>query len=355
MQIGLPLILVGGYLQLTQLLFNAEHVINVTTPIVAVVLAWLGSSLLLAITEGKDKRKVRNMLSQYVSPAVLSQVVNHFEDHLHAEVGSKERLTMLFSDIRGFTSLSENLSAEKVVEALNYYFSQMNDTIFSHQGTIDKFIGDAIMAFWGAPIRIDNHADLAVQSALEMIERMPAINQWCAQQNLPPLKIGIGLHTGDVVLGNIGSDKKLDYTIIGDNVNLASRMEGLTKSYGSPILISETTFDSLQQSIPCRVVDLVKVKGKKVPIRILQPVTDAILAETVEQKAPAHGLTIAQIVQQTNQAFDHYRQQQWQQAIALYEGLPADALRELFLQRCRQYAQSPPPPDWDGAYTMTSK
>jgi adenylate cyclase len=344
----LPLLLAVGYSGWSIWEFGNGRIYEMSAPLLAIALSWLGSSSYLVFTEGKDKRRVRNMLSQYVSPAVLSTVVDKYENQIQAEVGKREDLTILFSDIRGFTATSENTEAEKVVEMLNTYFSAMTDVIFRHEGTLDKFIGDAIMAFWGAPILHADHADRGVTAAIEMQRALVGVNEELAGMGLPSVAIGIGLNSGDVILGNIGSERKLDYTIIGDNVNLASRLEGLTKHYGVPLIISENTHAQLRQEIPCAVVDMVRVKGKQVPIALYSPLAlpgdegDAIK-------------TARRVAELSHKAFDHYRAQRWDDAIALYEQLPFKRLKKIFITRCREYSQHPPEEGWDGAYTMRTK
>ena len=234
----------------------------------------------------------------YVSLAVLGTVVDHYHDHLDAEVGSEEDLSILFSDIRGFTSISEAVSANRVVEMLNHYFSAMTAVIFGQRSTIDKFIGDAIMAFWGAPIREAQHADLALTAAIEMCRRLEEVNRWLAENGYPPTQIGIGINSGKVILGNIGSVQKLDYTVIGDNVNLSSRLERLTKQYGVAIIISEQTYEKLHSPPPCYLLDRVRVKGKQAPIRIYTPIFD----QSFDEAQP--------LAQLSHDTFDAYRQQQ---------------------------------------------
>lgn len=343
LKVTLPLLCLAAYVSITFLAFRENLVLSMAPPLLAMSLGVVFSTIYLLFTEGRDKRRVRNMLGQYVSPAVLSMALEAYEDHLDAEVGSEEELSILFSDIRGFTSLSETMPPNKVVEMLNHYFSAMTETIFAQRGTIDKFIGDAIMAFWGAPVREAQHAELALGAAMEMHRRLKDVNLWLQAHDYPALQIGIGIHSGPVILGNIGSVQKLDYTVIGDNVNLASRLEGLTKQYGVTILISEATYNQLQEPPPCYTLDLVRVKGKQVPIRIYAPILEA------------DGASARQQAQLCRRAFDAYLAQQWQTAIELYRQLPEGVLGETFIQRCRSYQQQPPPPDWDGVFTMTSK
>lgn len=326
--------------------FEQHVVYEMAAPLCALTLSWLLGIGYLGVTEGRDKRRVRRMLSQYVSPAVLAEVVDRYQDHVQAEVGRKEDVTILFADIRGFTTLSERLPAEQVVDLLNCYFSEMTEIIFAHGGTLDKFIGDAIMAFWGAPVRVGNHAEAAVTAALQMLRRLDAVNHRLQARGYPAITIGIGLNSGAVVLGNIGSEKKLDYTVIGDHVNLASRLEGLTAQYGCPLLVSEFTRSRLGERLPCAVVDLVRVKGKQQPVALYQPLA---LADD-EAAAAAHALAA-----RTTAAFEHYRARRWDAALTAYQALPPSALRELFVERCRRCLAEPPPADWDGVYLHTRK
>jgi len=329
--------------------FGQNIVIDLVAPLSSLSTAWILSIVAMVLMEGREKRKFKRMMGQYLSPAVLSTLVDNQEDFAKAEVGSTENITILFSDIRSFTNISEKLSAEKVVEMLNYYFSSMTDSIFAHEGTIDKFIGDAIMAFWGAPVISTNHPDQATLSALDMIERLKEVNQWITDKGLDPIGIGIGIHTGDAILGNIGSESKLDYTIIGDNVNLASRIEGLTKQYGAQILLTEDTFDRLSIEIPCLIADVVRVKGKKLPIKVLLPLClpDKVDENTLQQAK--------QRVIKSDEAFQHYLNQEWDAAINILKTLPNELVHTNIIDRCESYKNNPPDKDWDGVYTMTTK
>ena len=343
LKVSAPVVLAALYVWLCFFTFRYNYVMAMAPVLVAISLSAIGCSGYLLFSEGRDKRRVRAMLAQYVSPAVLNTVVDHYQDHMEAEVGSEEEISILFSDIRGFTALSEAVSATKVVEMLNHYFSAMTAVIFDKRGTVDKFIGDAIMAFWGAPIREARHADLALEAAIEMCRRLEDVNRWLQENGYPTIKIGIGINSGKVILGNIGSVQKLDYTVIGDNVNLASRLEGATKQYGVAIVISEQTHERLQAAPPCYLLDLVRVKGKHVPIRIYSPIIDHEVEEA------------QRLAQLSHDGFDAYLHQQWDIAIELYSQLPEMELRSLFIERCRHYQQQPPVAEWDGVFTMTSK
>jgi adenylate cyclase len=347
-QVAIPLLLLAIYSAFVYWQFGEWQVWPLIPIYAASMTAWLSGFAYLAFTEGKDKRKVRGMLSQYVSPAVLETVMDNYGDHISAEIGKRENLSILFSDIRGFTTLSEELRAEQVVDLLNNYFDVMTEIIFRHEGTLDKFIGDAIMAFWGAPIRVSDHADRAVVTAIEMIRALDGVNQRLREKGYPAIAIGVGIGSGEVILGNIGSSRKLDYTVIGDNVNLSSRLEGLTKPYHSTIIISEATHQALSLNIPCAPVDLVRVKGKHLPIQILTPL--ALPSDPAAEFAEAE-----RIATTASAAFAAYLARDWDRAIALYRQCPADGFAAIFLERCDTYRHNPPPENWDGVYTLTSK
>lgn len=347
-QLTVPLLIAGLYAGWSYWQFALNRVYPLVAPEAAVLVGLLAAFTYLAFTEGRDRRRVRTMLSQYVSPAMLAEVLDRYQEQLQAEVGMRVHVSILFSDVRSFTSISERLSAEQVVDLLNTHFSVMSEIIFEHQGTLDKYIGDAIMAFWGAPIPVANHAARAVAAALRMQRQLVLVNRRLTEKGYPAINIGIGVNTGDVVLGNIGSVRKLDYTVIGDNVNLASRLEGLTGKYGCPVIISETTFQELSADIPCAPVDLVRVKGRQKPVRIYWPL--ALSDDDAETVAQARILA-----QSLSDAFEYYLHHDWEQARGLYEALRDVPLAEVFKSRCIEYIRQPPPADWDGVFTLTSK
>ncbi|MDH5736237.1 MAG: adenylate/guanylate cyclase domain-containing protein, partial [Gammaproteobacteria bacterium] len=347
-QAAVPLGIAAVYSVLSYYFYSFSYVLNMMAPITAVFFAWISTITYLVFTEGKDKQRVKNMFSQYVSPAVLTQVAENFEDQLQAGVGKRENLSILFSDIRSFTNMSENLQAEQVVDLLNIYFSVMCDVVFKYNGTMDKFIGDAIMAFWGAPIRTEEHAMQSVSTAIEMMRNLVFVNEKLLEKGYPEVDIGIGINTAEVVLGNIGSERKLDYTVIGDGVNLASRLEGLTKQYGCPVIISEYTYNEIKDVIPCAMVDRVRVKGKQVPIGIYWPMALPEDEKMVKDKA-------IEFCRLTALGFDNYVNQKWENALKYYGELPDCKLKSLYIVRCQDYQLNPPSETWDGVYTLTTK
>jgi adenylate cyclase len=218
------------------------------------------------LTEEKEKKVIQGMFSNYVSKSIVDELIKHPEK---LELGGEERnITVLFSDIRGFTTLSEKLTSQELVAHLNEYLSAMTDIIFKYEGTLDKYVGDEIMAFWNAPLEQENHAELACLAALEMMSKLHNLNEnWPEDRNL---NIGIGMNTGLMTVGNMGSKSRMDYTLMGDNVNLGARLEGTNKIYGTNIIISELTYVEIKDQFICRELDNIRVKGKQKPVMIYE-------------------------------------------------------------------------------------
>ncbi len=219
---------------------------------------------LLVIEDITSEKRMKSTLTQYVSKEVAEQILN---DEVSLQ-GKRQKATVLFSDIRNFTTLSEQSQPEEVVELLNEYFDIMIDVIFKYEGTLDKFIGDAIMAIFGAPIIHEDDPRRALQTAIEMIQNLKLFNDRRKNRGLSTIDIGIGINSGDVLAGNIGSEKRMEYTVIGDTVNLASRLEGLTKQFPHKILISESVYDEVKDQFDLEYLDVVNVKGKSIPVKI---------------------------------------------------------------------------------------
>jgi adenylate cyclase len=246
---------------------------NTLVETVPFVFATLMTSFLsfgyLTFTESLEKRRVSQLFTQYVNKDVLNEVLHNYKDYLKSSQGQKVEISILFSDIRGFTTISETTPPEKIVQMLNIHFSHMAAIILRNNGTIDKYIGDAIMAFWGAPLKNEKHAEDAVQAGIEMIQELEAVNRELRANGLEmEIKIGIGINTGEATIGEIGSEQKKNYTIVGDAVNLASRLESITKEYKTPLIYSEYTHNKIKDNIPGRVLGNVKVKGREQPVDI---------------------------------------------------------------------------------------
>lgn len=308
--------------------FSHNQLIDFIPPFAAIVLSSGGSFAYLLLTEGREKAKVRRMFSQYVSPEVLAMMADSSTDIARLGAGTKEDISVLFSDIRSFTTFSDKTPPEQVVAMLNTHFNYMTDAIFRTRGTIDKFIGDAIMAYWGAPVKLPDHALRAVTAAIDMTKLLVTVNEELARKGIIlDLKIGIGINSGEAIMGNIGSEKKLNFTVIGDTVNLASRLEALNKNYGAPIIISEFTHRKLEGKVLCRILDRVKVRGKAEPVLIYE----AMVYEGNEERAAAEEQAAV-----TDRAFALYEKGDYISALKLYNGVRNATLRELFTSRCKE-------------------
>jgi adenylate cyclase len=237
-------------------------------PGLAVTISYFGIMGYRFATEETEKRWIRKTFSSYLNPDIIKEITASPGRLVLG--GEKRFMTVLFSDIRGFTSIAERLAAEDTVSMLNEYFSAMTEVVFKYHGTLDKFIGDGLMAFWGAPVPQHNHAERAVMCALEMGKRLEHLQQEWKKQNKPIVNVGIGIHTGEMIVGNMGSSKKMDYTAIGDNVNLASRLEGLTRRYNTRIIVSETTFQLVKNKVEAHSFGEVKLRGRKVPVVVYE-------------------------------------------------------------------------------------
>ena len=320
--------------------------VNLLFPLLALVVAQSGITLFKYLTEEREKRLIRRAFQYYLHPTVVDQVSQN--PQLLKLGGESRELTVLFSDIRNFSTIAEGLSPEALVRVLNDYLTIMTQVVFRHHGLLDKYIGDGIMAVYGAPLDDSDHACRACRSALEMMEELKALQSRWASQGLPFLNIGIGINTAIMVVGNMGSELRFDYTVMGDGVNLASRLEGANKEYGTNIIVSESTWEQVQDRIATREVDVVRVKGKAQPTRIFE-----VLG--IPPLPPER----AAMIQQFEAGLRAYRAQRWEDAIGRFaqvlEAMPGDQPSRLYVQRCKSFMTRPPPLDWDGAYTMQTK
>lgn len=302
-------------------------------------------ALYRVLIEEQEKRKVRGAFQQYVSPEVIRRLL----DDPQRVQPRKTEVTVLFSDIRGFTTISEQLDAQELADLLNQYLTEMTRLIFMYQGTLDKYIGDAVMAIWGAPFDEPRHAEPCCLAALSMLDRLSELREEWKKKGLPPLDIGIGINTGIASVGNMGSKLRYGYTALGDNVNLASRLEGLNKEYGTHIIISEFTYRAIPEGFfQVRELDLIRVKGKSQPVGIYELLSN--------QAAQQDGPELVQLFMKGREA---YKQRDWRVAADVFEQVlqrwPEDGPSHLFLGRCQEYLAEEPADDWDGVYTMKHK
>ncbi len=293
----------------------------------------------------RSKRQITKLFGQYVPPELAAEMS---QDPAHYTMEGQSRdMTVLFSDIRGFTNFSEKLPPTELAEVLNAYLSTMTRIIQQHQGTIDKYIGDAIMAFWNAPVDLADHAARAVATALDMQAALQQLNREFAACGWPEVKIGVGVNTGRMSVGNMGSEFRMSYTVMGDAVNLGSRLEGITKQYGVGILATQPTVDADPLHAFMKIDD-VRVKGKETPVAIYEPLgPKAGLPEALQQNAA-----------EFEAAYARYQVQDWDAAEAALRALNARAPRalyDIYLERIAHFREEPPPQDWDGVYVYTTK
>lgn len=340
--------LFAGYILLCQYLFAEQGwILNLIYPLTVLVLTYVGITAYKYLVEARQKRFIRDAFSTYLAPTVVKQLIDSGENLV---LGGEERvITAFFSDVQGFTGISETLSPAELVELLNEFLTEMTDIILAHQGTVDKFEGDAIIAFFGAPNDLPHQEEIAVATCLDMQKRLVLLREKWAAEGRPELKMRIGLCTGRAVVGNMGSKNRMDYTMMGDTVNTAARLEGVNKVYGTYTMISDTTFRGVSPDIVVRELDAINVVGKKAPVTVYEPIgyngeVDPARVEMIDKYAD--GLAA-------------YRNQDWNRAIIFFSAAlaidPDDGPSKTLLDRCNGYKADPPPKDWNGAYTMTSK
>jgi len=254
-------------------------------------------------------------------------------------------VTILFADIRGFTSYSERNDPEQVVETINRYYEHITRIIRENEGIVDKYEGDAIMAFWGAPLPQADHARRACLAALDCQVELEKLREEFQQQGRPALFARIGLNSGEMIVGNMGSRERFDYTVLGDEVNLGSRLEGANKQYGTNIMVSERTYRLAEDDVDVRELDLIRVKGKDRPVKVYE------LSGRKNQLSPDR-LKEKDLFERGLLA---YRAARWKEAMTYFERLPEDPPSQVFLSRCRAYEQTPPSDEWDGVFVMMTK
>lgn len=345
LRFALPLVVleIFGMLMGGIISYELRIFVNVIYPILLISLSFVGSYLLRFIMEQKERKFVEGAFGHYVNKAVVSQIIKN--PKMLELGGSKRSITVFFSDIAGFTTISEKLKPEELVSFLNEYLQEMTAIILKYQGTLDKYEGDAIMAFWNAPIAQHDHALSTCLAAIENQAKLVQLRKKWASEGKPEVRIRIGINTGDAVVGNMGSMNRFDYTAMGDNVNLGSRLEGINKQYGTEIIISEATYQEVKEKLVARELDLIRVKGKNEPVRIY---------ELIGEKGK-----VKQDILDRNSKFDEalkdYRSKNFLAAKQKFEVIKGDIASQVFAKRCDAFITNPPTGDWDGVFTFTTK
>jgi adenylate cyclase len=325
-----------------------NYIMPVVPMIASVFTAYAAVSLHHFLAERKQKVMIQRMFTHYLSPHIVSALIEHPETLRLG--GERKELTVMFADVSGFTSMSERFAPETIIALLNEYLGAMSDIIIANNGTLDKYEGDAIMAFWGAPLALD-HAPLdACRAALAMQKKVEEIRMAWKAEGKPEFSIRIGINTGDMIVGNMGSAARFDYTVIGDSVNIASRLEGANKVYGTTIMISERTASFVKSELVCRELDDLMVVGRLQPIKVFEPLgTSGIVADTALNDALEHHA----------QGLAHYRSRRFEEALISFNRVldlaPGDGPARMYIKRTERYLLEAPPPDWTGVHSLQSK
>jgi adenylate cyclase len=296
-------------------------------------------------TEGKDRAFVKQAFEKYVSPDVVGSIL---ADPKKLNLGGERKeLSVLFSDVRGFTTISERMGAAELAKFMNDYLTPMTEIVQEERGTIDKYMGDAIMAIFGAPVSYENHASQAVRAGLRMLSRLEDLKPVWRAQGLPEIDIGVGVNTGEMSVGNMGSTRIFSYTVMGDAVNLGSRLEGITKEYAVRFIVSEFTQKQLNENFVCREIDRVRVKGKELPVTIFEVVGFRDTPGMPEKLV---------VIEKFEKALQAYYNQEFEIAEEIFRSLEGqDKTSAIYVERCASWREAPPSVDWDGSWTMKTK
>jgi adenylate cyclase len=291
--------------------------------------------------------KTEHAFGRYVSEEVVKKIL---ENPGQLKLGGDQKvLTVFFSDVAGFTGISEKLSPVALVTQLNEYLDRMSQVILQHHGTLDKFVGDAIIAFWGAPIAEPKHAQMACLAALDYVAELKELQSEWKEKKKNIFEVRIGIHTGPMIVGNVGSTKRFDYTVIGDSVNLGARLEGANKYFGTTILISEATYKAVKSKVEVREIDLITVKGKTEPVRVFE-----LLARKGELPKGRR-----EFIKLFAEALKYYRAQKWSEAEKQFKTLlkldPGDEPSKVYLERCKELSRMKLPKNWNGVYALREK
>lgn len=338
-----------SYIIIAFLLFSrANLILNITAPALAILFSYGGQTLYQFLLTQKEKTMLRGAFAFYVPEKVIHELINNPEK---LTLGGEERVvTVMFSDVAGFTSMSEMLKPAELVALLNEYLTAMTDIILKHNGIIDKFEGDAIMAEFGVPVSFPHHARSACQAALDMQKELRRMRVRWHKQGKPMLHARVGINTGEMIVGNMGSRDVFDYTVMGDHVNLGSRLEGANKIYGTNIMISEFTYNHVKDDFHTRTLDQIRVKGKQKPVNVFEVIADRNVSLSSK---------FSDFLDAYAQGLQFYWDWNWEKAIDCFDYctklLPDDLPAKIYLERCQDFRIHPPPKDWDGVITMKEK
>ena len=337
-----------AYLAASIMLFSRDILLVTTAPVATLVSVFLSQVIFRYFTEEREKRRIRGIFQKYVSADVVDKLI---QDPTKVKLGGEEKvLTVLFSDLEGFTTYSEQYAPHEMVTLLSEYFTDMTDQVFANEGMLKEYVGDELMAIFGAPVEQADHAKRACAAALDMKERLRLLRQAWSKMGRPALRARTGVNSGPMLVGNMGSAHRFSYGVLGDHVNLGSRLEGLNKAYGTEILIGENTARMVDTAFLLREVDWVRVKGRKQMISIYELIarSDVSLPEEQGKALTSYAAGL-----------DAYRRQRWQEALDHFEQArslwPSDEPSRVMAHRCRAFLESPPQGEWDGVFQQITK
>jgi len=335
----------AGVVGLSVALYSARWIVDLVPSLLAVGTSFAATSAVNFLHEGRQRLQVKRNFSRYVSPKVVDKILQH-PDALHLE-GERKPLTIFFMDFAGFTAMSEKLDPAELVKLISEYHNEAAEEIFRTEGTLDKFIGDAIMAYWNDPIEQSDHALRACLTAVGAQKRLLKMAEVMKERGLPEMSARIGLNSGVATVGNMGSKEQVNYTLIGDEVNLASRLEGVNKEFGTKIIIAESTYLPAKDKLEVRELALIKVKGKKQPVRIFELIA-------LKGEAPPERM---ETVRKFEAALQEFRARRFDKAWEAFLSLAqkGDQASEVYVGICERYMNEPPHADWDGSYQMEHK
>ncbi len=343
------IVFIAGFVFATFAMFEKANLLLPMIPVgLAVGFAFIGAIIYKLTWEGRQKRWIKNAFQMYLSPEFVETLSKSPEQ---LNLGGEEReLTIMFTDLQGFTAISETVEPKELVNLLSDYFDGMTEIIFRYGGTLDKYVGDAIMAFWNAPTDQTDHAERSVLAAIDMIEFTENMSHSFRKRGNPEIRTRIGINTGKAVVGNVGSRKRFNYTVMGDVVNTAARLESVNKQYGTFLTISESTFDRVRDKVRARKLDVVRVKGKTQPVAIY---------ELIGRKGRSLDSEREQVMEAYCEGLEAYNRRHWETAIHHFISAlqidPNDGPSKIYLERCRTLRDNPPKKSWDGVFNLLSK
>jgi adenylate cyclase len=331
-----------------KLFIDKNILADMMSPFLAIIISYIGSTVYNYVAERKQKIMIKSMFSRYVNPTIVDELVAHPEKLRLG--GERKELTIFFSDIENFTQISEKMAPESLVTILNEYLNSMTAIILHNDGTLDKYEGDAIVAFWGAPVPQNDHALRACKAAVQMQSTLNGLLKIWQLEGKPILNTRIGINTGEVIVGNMGGANRFDYTVIGDSVNLGARLESANKQYKTRLMISESTYRKVQNHVYVRELDLLVVAGKTEPIRVYE------LIGTVEDGIASDKQKFIEVY---CNALQLYRQREWDRAVQMFgkslELIPNDYPSQIYIERSHIFKASPPPDEWNGVFILKTK